>query len=100
LVETYLRLDENEQALYEQLVPAHQEVRKMLTVYEIKGMRKAALLQSRLKFGDLPEQVEERVQSMETEAELDNLLKAILNAQSLDDLGLTRKRKVTTRRRA
>jgi hypothetical protein len=98
-VETYLRLDENEQALYEQLVPAHQEVRKMLTVYEINGMRKAALLQLRLKFGDLPEQVEERVQSMETEAELDNLLKAILNAQSLDDLGLTRKRKMTTRRR-
>ncbi len=98
-VETYLRLDESEQALFEQLVPAHQEVKKMLTVYEINGMRKAALMQLRLKFGDLPEQVEERVQSMETESELDNLLKAILNAKSLDDLGLTRKRKMTARRK-
>ncbi|MCS6861304.1 MAG: hypothetical protein NZT92_13390 [Abditibacteriales bacterium] len=33
---------------------------------------------------------------METEAELDRLLKAILSAQSLDDLGFN-KRKRTTR---
>jgi hypothetical protein len=122
-VETYLRLDEKEQALYEELVaqPEQKEVKEMLTVYEergiaigeqrgiaigeqrgiaigtVRGKRDATLRVLRKKFGTLPKAVEARIQAMETEAELDALLDAVLTAQSLDDLGF-KKRKRTARR--
>jgi hypothetical protein len=50
-------------------------------------------------FGELPEQVEAQIQAMETEAELDNLLKAVLTAQSLDDLGFKKRKKTASRRK-
>lgn len=65
----------------------------------MKGKRDTAVMQLRLKFGDLPERVEERVQAMETQAELDRLLKAILDAQSLDDWGFNKGRKTVSRRK-
>jgi hypothetical protein len=110
-VETYLRLDEREQALYEELVeqPEQKEVREMLTVYEERGIiigekrgiaigeqrgkRNATLRLLRKKFGKLPKAVEAQVEAMETEAELDALFDAALDAQSLDDLGFKTKRK-------
>jgi hypothetical protein len=103
-VETYLKLDESEQKLYERLVEQveQKEVREMLTVYEqrdeIRGKRDATLRLLRKKFGDLPESVEARIQAMETEAELDALFDAALDAQSLDDLGF-KKSKRTARGR-
>jgi hypothetical protein len=126
-VETYLHLDESEQKLYEQLVPAHQEVQKMLTVYEergiaigeergiaigeergiaigeergiIRGKRDATLRLLRKKFGKLQKAIEAQVQGIETEAELDALLDAVLTAQSLDDLGFKKKKKTASRRK-
>lgn len=109
-VETYLRLDAREQALYEELVaqPEQKEVEEMLTVYEergiaigiVRGKRETALRQLRKKFGALPRTVEARIQAMETEAELDALLDAILTARSLEDLGLKLKRKRRTANRS
>jgi hypothetical protein len=134
-VETYLPLDEREQALYEELVeqPEQKEVKEMLTVYEERGMqrgiaigeqrgeqrgitigeqrgiaigeqrgiaigtvrgkRHATLRLLRKRFGKLPKAIEVQVEAMETEAELDALFDAALNAQSLDDLGFKKKRK-------
>ena len=40
------------------------------------------------KFGELPERVEARVRAMETDAELETLLRRILRADSLTELGL------------
>lgn len=110
-VETYLALDEKEQALYEELVaqPEQREVKEMLTVYEervmqrgivigeqrgaILGKRNAALRLLRNKFGKLPKAIEAQVEGVGTEAELDALLDAVLTAQSLNDLGFKKKRK-------
>ncbi|MCS6861518.1 MAG: DUF4351 domain-containing protein [Abditibacteriales bacterium] len=118
-VETYLALDEKEQALYEELVAQSEqrEVSKMLMTYEervmqrgiavgeqrgiaigiVRGKQETALRLLRKKFGTLPKTVEARVQAMKTEAELDALLDAILTAQSLDDLGLKRRRRTANR---
>jgi hypothetical protein len=45
------------------------------------------------RLGKLPKAVEAQVEAMETEAELDALFDAALNAQSLDDLGFKKQRK-------
>ncbi|MCS6859646.1 MAG: Rpn family recombination-promoting nuclease/putative transposase [Abditibacteriales bacterium] len=117
-VETYLRLDESEQALYEQLVeqPEQKEVKEMLTVYEERGMqrgiaigeqrgialgtvrgkREATLRLLRGRFGKLPKAVEAQVKAMESEAELDALFDAALTAPSLEELGFKRQRKRRT----
>lgn len=106
-VETYLRLDEQEEKLYEELVkqPEQEEVREMLAVYEergiaigeqrgiVRGKRDAVLRLLRSRFGKLPKAIEARVEKMETEAELDALFDAALSAQSLNDLGLKKPRK-------
>jgi uncharacterized protein involved in exopolysaccharide biosynthesis len=106
-VETYLPLDASEQKLYQELVeqPEQTEVKEMLTVYEergiaigeqrgeIRGKRNATLRLLRKKFGKLPKAIEAQVEAMETEAELDTLFDAALDAQSLDDLGFKKKRK-------
>ncbi|MDQ3813287.1 MAG: hypothetical protein M3347_04980 [Armatimonadota bacterium] len=101
-VETYLRLDEGEQQLFERLVqqPDYEEVTEMQSVYEIKGeergiaigevrgKRDAVLVLLRERFGDLPEPVEAHVHALQDESELDELLRAALRAPSLDALGL------------
>jgi hypothetical protein len=69
-----------------------QGVTEMLTVYEergiLKGKRDALLMQLRIKFGDLPEAVVARVQTLDTEAVLDVLLERVLRAATLEDMGL------------
>jgi len=64
----------------------------MRSVYEergvVRGLRDAALLVLREKFGDLPKRGQARVRSMNDERELMTLLKALLHANSLADLGL------------
>ena len=62
------------------------------TVYEergiIKGKRDALLMQLRIKFGDLPEAIVARVQTIDTDAALDALLGRVLRATTLEDMGL------------
>jgi len=69
-----------------------QGVTEILTIYEergiIKGKRDALLIQLRIKFGDLPEAVVARVQTIDTEAALDALLERVLRATTLGDMGL------------
>jgi hypothetical protein len=101
-VETYSHLDAHEQQRFEQIVERqdYNEVRVMRSVYEIQGekrgtlqgMRDAALLQLREKFGELPDRAEARVRSMESTAELESLLRAILRANSLAELDLADER--------
>jgi len=92
-VETYLRLDTGEQQLFDELVQQapYEEVTVMRSVYEIegekRGKRDAVLRLLRRKFGALPEPVEAHVGALESEAELDTLLDAILDARALADLG-------------
>jgi hypothetical protein len=93
-VETYLPLEGEERQAFEELVqqPSFEEVSEMRSVYEIQGERRgkqrAALLQLREKFGELPERIEARIRAMETDAELEVLLRRILRANSLSELGL------------
>jgi hypothetical protein len=93
-VETYLRLREDEQRQFEQLIrqPGFEEVNVMRSVYEIEGERRgkqdSALLLLRERFGDLPESAEARVRAMQTDAELEALLRGLLRATSLTELGL------------
>jgi hypothetical protein len=65
----------------------------MLTVYEergiLRGKRDTLLRLLRRKFGDLPESVAAKVQAIQTEAELDRLSERILDAGSLEEMGLT-----------
>ncbi len=65
----------------------------MLTVYEergiLRGKRDTLLRLLRRKFGELPESVLARVQAIQTEAELDRLSERILDAGSLEEMGLT-----------
>ncbi len=98
-VQTYLALSETEQQEFEVLVtasPLTEEVRTMLLTYEGKvlqrGMRQAKqqtlldLLQT--KFGQLPAEIPQRVIAMEQIEELDQLLRQIITANSLDEMGL------------
>ena len=65
----------------------------MRSVYEVRGEKRgkqdAVLLQLHEKFGELPERVEARVRAMETNEELEALLRQILRANSLAELGLS-----------
>jgi hypothetical protein len=89
-VETYLRLDVSEEGLLERLVqqPAYREVDSMIDVYEIRGGKKLILRLLHRKFGVLPEEVERRIQAIESYAELEALAVTALDARSLADLGL------------
>jgi hypothetical protein len=94
LVETYMTLSTREENDFRRILRQEelQGVTEMLTVYEergiIKGKREALLMQLRIKFGDLPEAVVARVQTIDTEAALDALLERVLRATTLGDMGL------------
>jgi hypothetical protein len=102
-VQTYLELSETEQQEFEALVtasPLTEEVRTVLLTYEGKMIQKGIqqgiqqakqqtlldLLQT--KFGQLPAEIPQRVLSMEQIEELDQLLRQIITANSLDEMGL------------
>ncbi len=98
-VQTYLALSETEQQEFEALVtasPLTEEVRTMLLTYEGKvlqrGMRQAKqqtlLDQLQTKFGQLPAEIPQRVIAMEQIEELDQLLRHVITANSLDEMGL------------
>jgi hypothetical protein len=64
----------------------------MLTIYEergiIKGKRNMLLRQMRKKFGELPEAVVMRLQAIQADEELDQILDRVLEAHSLAEIGL------------
>ena len=94
LVETYMTLGTREEDDFRRLLGQQelQGVTEMLTVYEergiIKGKREALLMLLQCKFGDLPEAVVARVQTIDTDAALDALLGRVLRATTLGDMGL------------
>jgi hypothetical protein len=55
---------------------------------EARGLRRALLKQLRLKFGDLPDDVPEQLQGIESIEQLDGLLERLPTANSLAELGL------------
>ena len=118
-VEAYLPLSEEEEQTFIRLTqkPELKEVTPMLNVYEIRGearglaqgearglaqgeaqgeargalraKRETALMLLSIKFGSLAPAVTERVQNIESEADLDQLLSGILQAPTLEELGLS-----------
>jgi hypothetical protein len=64
----------------------------MLTVYEergiVKGKRDALLKLMRAKFQELPENAVVRIQGIESEAHLDQLLERVLTAASVEEMQL------------
>jgi hypothetical protein len=86
-------LEEAQQREFDRLMATekYQGVRAMNLTYfekgELQGQRKLLLLQLEERFGVLPEAVRERVQQMNPE-HLANLGKAVLRAQSFQELGL------------
>ena len=102
-VQTYLALSETEQQEFEAMVtasPLTEEVRTMLLTYEGKMIQKGIqqgiqqakqqtlLDQLQTKFGQLPAEIPQRVFSMEQIEELNQLLRQVITANSLDDMGL------------
>lgn len=94
LIETYLKLNAREEVEYTRILGQEdvQEVGEMLTIYEergiLRGKRDVLLRLMRLKFGELPEPVIEKVGAIEAEAELDTLSERILTARSLEEMGI------------
>jgi hypothetical protein len=95
VIEKYMSLSLAEQAEFETVMEQDEveEVREMLTVYEergiLKGERRMILSLLRRKFGELPADVIARIESMQTEAELEALSGRVLEAGSLSELELS-----------
>ncbi len=94
-IETYMVLKPNEQAAFDEIVQvdeSYEEVEKMVTVYERTGIergKRLALIRILTKrFGSLSEQIVAAIERIESEAELDALLDAALDAKSLAELSL------------
>jgi hypothetical protein len=95
LIEQYLPLNAEEETEFAQLLGQAdtQEVKEMLTVYEergiVKGKRDTLQRLLRRKFGDLPEAMITKIQAIQTEAELDILFDQALDANSLEEIGMS-----------
>jgi len=63
-------------------------VMKFVTSWERCGMREAPLLLLDEKFGSLPETVTQQVQSIDSPKELNRLLRQLIHANSLAEMGL------------
>ncbi|HLK56051.1 MAG TPA: DUF4351 domain-containing protein [Chthonomonadaceae bacterium] len=104
IVETYLKLSPQQNAEFQQLVtdPESKEVLEMISVYEqrgiekgieqgieqgiVRGKRETLLRQLRLKFGDLPEGLQARIEALSDPDELDLLSDRIITAQNLEEV--------------
>jgi hypothetical protein len=91
IIETYLKLSETEEEEFRRMISQEesQEVRQVLTVYEVRGMHKVLLKMMRAKFGELPEDVVAKVQAIQDEAELGMLTERAVKANSLEEIGLS-----------
>lgn len=98
-VETYMPLRMTEEVQFGELVHSDQsyaEARKMVTTYEKAGIEKgiergkieALLLILEQRFTKVPDDVRRKVQRLNSNKRIDELLRAVLNAKSLGDLGL------------
>jgi hypothetical protein len=102
VIETYLTLNLTEQDTFRRMIAQEslQEAREMLNIYEergvargiVKGKRDMLRMFLTHKFGPLPEAVEAKLQNLETEAELDALSEQVLDADSLEAMGLLEQR--------
>jgi hypothetical protein len=98
IIDTCLTLSAAEQAEFDRLIraPENGEMREIVTQWELRGRlwgelhgeRKALLEQLRAKFGDVDADVEEQINAISDEKKLIALLRGVLTAQSLADLGL------------
>lgn len=104
VVETYLKLDVNEVADFQRMVarPEAEEVREMISVYEARGIEKGRvqgieqgiargkreMLMHLLavKFGTLPENVRQKIETIEGTDALDTLSERVLTASTLEEM--------------
>jgi hypothetical protein len=105
-VETYLQLDERETAEYERLreLAVNQEVKVMEMTWEermevkytqkgielgrLDGMRQILLRLLDRRFGAVPETVRRKVEAIDDSAPLSDLTEKVLDARSIEELGL------------
>ena len=102
-VETYMPLVAAEQTAFTQLVEVdetYREVQQMVTTYELAGIKKgmeeglakgkleALLLLLESRFAKLPAAVRRKVERINSSQRIDELLLAVLKANSLSELGL------------
>ena len=98
-IETYMHLDTREQTQYEEIVvkePEYQEVSKMITVYEKRGMKEGRkegkqsdlILLLEEKFGELEPAMKRKVRQISSAKRLESLLVAVLNAETVEDMDL------------
>ena len=93
-VMTYLELSDSEQQEFDALVQASpfvEEVRNVLTYggkMILQGKKEALVDQLRIKFGQLPPEIPQQVSAIDQIAEVDGLLREIITANSLEDMGL------------
>ena len=106
LIRTYLELSPDESERYRKLV-ARKEYRKVQDVEETwmdrvlrqgeekglrtgmtRGKQETLLVLLGQKFGEVPESLAARIRSIESDERLDGFLKRVLDATSLDDMGL------------
>lgn len=96
-VETYMRLEPEEQAEFDKIISADQELRKvekMITVYELAGIKKGKkedkqevlIMLLEKKFRKLKVAEKNRIRQIESPAKLNKLLLALLDADSLEEL--------------
>jgi hypothetical protein len=91
IVDTYLVLSAAEEAEFRRLLGAseNEEMAKRVTQWELNGERKALLEVLRARFGDAVDtDVEEQVHTIRDERRLSRLLRGVVTAGSLADLGL------------
>lgn len=88
-VDTYLPLTQAEEAEFQQLIQREEvTVMEFVTSWEKRALREALLMLLDEKFGDLPETATQKVQSVDSKRELDSLLRQLIHAKSLADMGL------------
>lgn len=102
LIESYLPLSSAEEVEFNMVIEetGSEEVREMMTVYEERGIEKGLsqglsqgkqemlLHQMRLKFGNVPEAVVQKIESIEDPELLDELSGRLLFVNALDEMDL------------
>jgi hypothetical protein len=92
-VDTYLPLKQAEEAEFQRLVQQEEvQAMKFITSWERKGIltsrREVLIRQLQVKFGAVPETAVQRVESISSTDELDQLLEKVIHANSLAEMGL------------
>ncbi len=92
-VETYLPLTEAEQEEFEGLIQREEvKVMQFITSWEIKARREVLLSLLGEKFGTVPPPISQQVQIIESADELDRLLRQLIHANSIVEMGLDGKK--------